>query len=396
MKHSVAIVNVGTEIVDGDVVNSNAAWLAKNLTAIGFQIKQHISVPDDTDYMLQAFAAAESTCDYIFVTGGLGPTTDDFTRDVLAQYLGLKLNFNQESWERVEKLLNSRRVPISDINKRQCFFPESAEIFPNLQGTADGFRIVKNEKHWTILPGPPKELRFLWNQYFKTLYEKTVSSEDKLHLATITTFGESESKLGEIVENLFKGIDFQIGYRARVPFVDLKFWYKVSQKNLLEKKLAELSELIEPFLVSRDGIDHLDKVLTQFYFSPQVQIIDAATLGILTERLFKKLAEEVYSELRTKITAITFSQLASGSAEQSCTQILRSAQENFVVVVTGIDENNLWCLGVKSAGKLQTHVEKLKFSGREFDERNRKTITELAFIYLSRILNQSTQSQKGH
>ena len=395
MDNFVSIVNVGTEIVDGDVVNSNAAWLAQQLTQLGFHVRQHISVPDDTESMLKAFTSAAAESDLLFVTGGLGPTSDDFTRDVIAQYLARAMEFNEASWQRVQTLLKTRNVSVSELNRRQCFFPGGAEIFQNLAGTADAFRMFENGKEWVVLPGPPKELQFIWHQHLKPIYQFKIPENRRTHLEILTTYGESESRLGEVVEEIFRGTEFQIGYRARIPFVDLKFWYRHAQKNLLDEKLNVLRKTIEPFIVS-SGVDILDEVLTQFYFLPQVQIIDAATLGLLTERLFKKLVLESYVELRTKTTAITVSQTITGSAEQSCIHILKSAQEHFVITVTGIDDKNSWCLGVKMGLNIQTHVEKLRFSGKEFADRNRKTIVELAFIHLNKILNQSSQSQKGH
>ena len=401
MNNFVCIVNIGTELVDGDVVNSNAAWLSQQLTLQGYKVKLHLSVPDETEFMLNALKEAAATSDFIFVTGGLGPTSDDFTRNVVAQFLGLPLCFDDTSWERIEKLLTARNVKISDLNKRQCFFPEGSEIFSNNMGTADGFRIFNNEKEWVVLPGPPKELQFIWKQHLKPLYEFRVPTESKHHLTVVTTFGESESRLGEIVEKHFDDKTFQIGYRARLPFVDLKFWYRPEQKLELDLRLEKLLYEIEPFVVSRDGADALDELLMQFYFLPQVQVIDAATLGLLTDRVFRKLSLDTYADLRSKITAITLAQTAGGSAEQSCIHILQSAHENFVITVAGVDDKNLWCLGVKLNNQIQTHVEKLKFSGQEFSERNRSTIAELAFIYVCRILSQNSQNknsknQKGH
>ena len=122
MRINVATLAVGTEVTDGQIVDRNSAMLSQLVIDLGFSVIEHRAVPDDRPLILDALNELGSKVDIIFVTGGLGPTSDDFTRELIADYVSQKLIFNEESWQHVVTTLKSRGVAAREIQKQQCYF----------------------------------------------------------------------------------------------------------------------------------------------------------------------------------------------------------------------------------------------------------------------------------
>jgi molybdenum cofactor synthesis domain-containing protein len=215
---------VGTELTDGELVNSNAAWLSDQLTSLGYKTRHHLTVPDERALIQEALHFLSASTQRIFVTGGLGPTTDDFTREEIASFCAKKLCWDEDSWTRVVDRLNSVGAPIVDSNKRQCYFPEGARVLSNPMGTASGFRVDHDNCELIVLPGPPNEINAIWHAHLVEELRAEAKASSKKNLHKFICLGMSESKLGEIIEAALEGSNFEIGYRARVPYVDLKVW----------------------------------------------------------------------------------------------------------------------------------------------------------------------------
>lgn len=133
-----SLIAVGTELTTGQIFNKNGSWLSQRLKNLGVEVTCHLVVPDDKAEMLRAMDFC-SNSDLVFVTGGLGPTSDDFTRDVIAEKAKAKLIFDESSWKHVTDRLTSRGYTVKEIQRQQCFFPEGSTILQNSQGTANGF-----------------------------------------------------------------------------------------------------------------------------------------------------------------------------------------------------------------------------------------------------------------
>src|SRR5262245_60987652 len=128
-----SILTIGTELTTGQITNRNAAWISERLTAFGLEVALHETVPDERVLMLDALRRCSAQATYVFVTGGLGPTQDDFTRDIIAEWAGRKLEFHPPSWKRILDRLGQFGIPVAESNRRQCFFPTGAEIIENAE-----------------------------------------------------------------------------------------------------------------------------------------------------------------------------------------------------------------------------------------------------------------------
>jgi nicotinamide-nucleotide amidase len=154
----VEIIAVGTELLLGDIVNTNAQYLAKRLADMGFFCYKQTVVGDNPVRLKNAIRNAFDDSDMVITTGGLGPTEDDLTKEIAAEYFQLPLRFDTDSWEHIVRRFSSRKLPIPDSNRKQAFFPYGSLILPNPNGTAPGAIFGDEKKTIAVLPGPPKEM----------------------------------------------------------------------------------------------------------------------------------------------------------------------------------------------------------------------------------------------
>lgn len=157
------IITIGDEILIGQIVDTNSAYIAQELNKIGVSVYQITSVQDDKSHILKALNEAEVNADIVIVTGGLGPTKDDITKETLCDYFGDSLVMNQEVLKNIELLFSklSGAPPLSELNRRQALVPSRCKVLMNVYGTAPGMWIEKNEKTFISLPGVPFEMKSL-------------------------------------------------------------------------------------------------------------------------------------------------------------------------------------------------------------------------------------------
>lgn len=151
------IIAVGTELLHGDILNSNAQFISREMAKIGVDVHYHTVVGDNPVRIKQVFEIALSRADLLIVTGGLGPTKDDITKEMLAEQLHLPMEFCEESLTRMKKRFESKNRLMTENNLRQTYFPKGALVIPNYNGTADACRVDYDGKVIYLLPGPPKE-----------------------------------------------------------------------------------------------------------------------------------------------------------------------------------------------------------------------------------------------
>lgn len=302
---SSAILTVGTEITDGEVVDTNSRVLAEYSLKHGVSCKLMISVPDDRVAMLNALSNASSISDLkiVFVAGGLGPTSDDFTRSVVAEFLGEELTLSEESKAHVAERLRLRGSPVTPNQWAQCWFPASARRLLNPVGTAEGFEVQDpNTSVWyVVLPGPPSELRaVLRSAELKVFAESRASnamrSNQSLdsHVFRIRTTGIGEGRLEDFVRSIAGGSADGFGYRAHLPFVDIK----IPKTAVSVERVSEIRDQIGKKFGSEALVEFDGDRLVQDAFLNMIRnqnglvkgtsplwIRDCATGGSLQQRL---------------------------------------------------------------------------------------------------------------
>lgn len=173
------ILCVGTELLLGDIVNTNAAYIAKELAAIGVNVYHQAVVGDNAQRLREQLERSFSQCDLVVLTGGLGPTYDDLTKETVAELFGREMEFNQEAYDGIlRRFLHSDRQ-MTENNRKQAYLPVGAVPLQNQNGTAPGLILEDEREHRTavLLPGPPREMEPMFsNQVVPYLKEKTHST----------------------------------------------------------------------------------------------------------------------------------------------------------------------------------------------------------------------------
>ncbi|MBR6025811.1 MAG: competence/damage-inducible protein A [Firmicutes bacterium] len=198
-----AILSVGTEILFGQIVNTNTVFLSKQLQELGVDLMYHMTVGDNPLRLKEHLAELYKDCDLILTTGGLGPTEDDLTKETIAEYFGTE---NKERPDQVEILMNRfkmmRREP-SPNNIKQAYFPVGAEVLPNPNGTAPGFFLEKDGKMIFAMPGPPREMEPMFLNYVRP---KLLDMQNAhLYYRIVRTYDIGESNLETVLLPLIDG-----------------------------------------------------------------------------------------------------------------------------------------------------------------------------------------------
>ena len=175
------ILSVGTELLLGQIVNTDAQFLSRRLSALGITVYRHVTVGDNPGRVQEAIRQALTRSDLVITTGGLGPTEDDLTKEMVAEVFGLEMELHEESLRKIEGFFASMGREMTDNNKKQAFFPVGARIMPNRKGTAPGCVVEKDGKRVAVLPGPPFELTDMYEQqlepYLLSLSDQVIASK---------------------------------------------------------------------------------------------------------------------------------------------------------------------------------------------------------------------------
>jgi nicotinamide-nucleotide amidase len=217
---TVALLSIGTELTRGDIANSNGAWLARELTQLGFDVVAIDTVDDDAERIVQALARLTARHSIVICTGGLGPTTDDLTTACVAKALGTDLELHAPSVEAIAQRLAKMGRSLSDSNKKQAYFPKGATILPNDWGTAPGFSVRLGQAKLYFLPGVPHEMMALFEH--RVVSDLGIPKERAPFEILLRSYGLPESTLNDRLDGIAQSYDVVIGYRVRFPEIDIK------------------------------------------------------------------------------------------------------------------------------------------------------------------------------
>jgi nicotinamide-nucleotide amidase len=240
-----AVVCIGTELTRGELVNTNAPWLAAYLTDVGFEVVEDVVIDDDRGRIIATLERLGKSVRVLVCTGGLGPTTDDITTEAVAHVLGTKLVRDEPSLEAIRRRIEKFGRTMSDTNAKQADFPEGADVLPNPVGTAPGFGVKLGGALAFFMPGVPHEMKKMFEDQVLPRI-RSLASRDS-HQIRLRTFGLPESVVGERlagVEDAFSSDEGRvtIGYRAHFPEIEVKVLAR-AQTNPLAVELCEKATL---------------------------------------------------------------------------------------------------------------------------------------------------------
>ena len=262
-----AIITIGDEILIGQIVDTNSAFIAKSLDRIGVEIHEMISISDSKQHILDTFAKFQNKVDLVLITGGLGPTKDDVTKKTFCDYFGDELIVNKEVEEHVieliERVMNRKA---SQINKDQALVPSKCTVLHNKVGTAPGMWMKKENTVFISLPGVPYEMKYLVENEIIPKVVREYKRPYILH-KTILTYGQGESLVAERIENWENNLpDFiKLAYLPSPGRVRLRLSAKGTDKEFLETSIAEnvisLSKIIGDIIVGYDDDETIETIV---------------------------------------------------------------------------------------------------------------------------------------
>lgn len=278
-----AILATGNEITSGEVINTNGAWMAERLEEMGFSIVAHLCVPDDAALMRKALDWSRQEAQLIVVCGGLGPTSDDLTREIVAKWAHDTLVFSEEIWNQLQKTYEERHLKVRPAHRQQCYFPSRAQTIANPVGTALGFCLDTEGARVVVVPGPPRELTAMWEPHVVPCLQELSPVKDQ-DLLIWTCLGVTESEAAEAVEAAFQGTGLRLGYRASVPYVRVKLWVPARHPER-QAWVERMTNTLKPWIVGPQGEDPLEIWLEKISTFSHVLVCDEASQGQLTARI---------------------------------------------------------------------------------------------------------------
>lgn len=255
----VEIVTIGDEILIGQIVDTNSAWMAKELNKDGFRITQITSVPDDETHMMKSFSLAMSRADIVLVTGGLGPTKDDKTKQTLCKFFDTKLVFKQSVIDNINELYKNRPNVLNDLTYGQAYVPESSTIIQNRRGTAPVTWFEKDGKILVSMPGVPSEMQWIMSNEVLPRLKRYFNTPSLLH-KTVLVYGIPESSLAIKLtdwENKLHSC-LKLAYLPSQGLVKLRLTGslpdKIQLERIIEKELVKLRGILGNSILAEEDI----------------------------------------------------------------------------------------------------------------------------------------------
>jgi nicotinamide-nucleotide amidase len=285
----VLVINTGTEILLGDVLNTHLTFIAREIFPLGLRVERQISVPDG-DAIRDSLGENLERADLIFVTGGLGPTTDDITREITAELLGLELVPDPELAASITERLTVRGIRLTDRILRQAQVPRGALVLPNDNGSAAGLYLAAGRSdgaatpHLFLLPGPPRELHPMFLQSVLPILQQIVSQERSVAYRNYRIVGMGESYVEEAVGGELLAISgLELGYCARMGEVDLRV---IGSIETLERADQIIRQRLENFIFTTER-ENLEMVVVRQLAAQKatLAVAESCTGGLLAHRL---------------------------------------------------------------------------------------------------------------
>ena len=289
------LVSIGDEILIGQIVNTNAVFLAKALNKIGIEITQITSISDDKESIIKTLEDSAFRAQLVILTGGLGPTKDDLTKHTLCEYFNDTLVENKQILAHIEEIFAKYiTTPINNENRKQALLPSKARIFKNNHGTASGMWFKKGEQVIISLPGVPFEMKSLMTDKIVPALQDHYIRPFILH-KTVLTYGLGESVIAERIldwENKLPK-DIKLAYLPNLGKVRLRLSSKGYDETLLLKRVNEQIDALIPFIedifVGFKGQTSLEIQLQEGFISQgkTLAIAESCTGGLIASRLTK-------------------------------------------------------------------------------------------------------------
>src|SRR5436190_7471343 len=418
-KVNASIITIGDELLIGQTIDTNSAWMAEELNKIGVWVKRRVTVGDVWDDIWNALDEESKDTDIILITGGLGPTADDITKPLLCKYFGGKLVVNEDVLEHVKYLFAKvyrRPGPMLERNLKQAEVPDVCKVLHNARGTAPGMWFEKDGRIYVSLPGVPHEMKGLMTNEVLSRIPKYFDLPFIIH-RTAFTMGTGESMIAEKIKDFETNLPehIKLAYLPGYGMVKLRLTAKGDDKEKMEKELDEkfsvLKELVSEWLVT-DKDENLATVVTKILKEKNKTIgtAESCTGGYIAHLITSNPGSSVgykgsiisyANDVKEKILGVSDKTLRTVGAvsEETVIQMVKGAIEklnvDFVVATSGImgpdggtDEKPVGTVWIAAGNKGEVETAKLAF---RFDrERNIEMTSHTALNFLRKFILANT------
>jgi nicotinamide-nucleotide amidase len=285
------ILTIGDELLRGEIVDSNKSLLSDRLLRLDVETHYHASVRDDPEDMADALRRAAARSDVVLVSGGLGPTRDDLTSEVIARTFGRELVLDEASLDRIRRFFARIGREMTENNAKQALFPEGAEVLPNPIGTAPGFALTEGRATLFCMPGVPSELtRMVDEQVLPRIEARLGSGGRVVRAALLRTFGMGESSLDDALKDVAAGGDVSLGFRTNFPDNLLRPVACAASAEQAEAALARVCDSIRERLgplIYAEGDETLEAVVVRLLRERgrSIAVAESCTGGLVAQRI---------------------------------------------------------------------------------------------------------------
>ncbi len=355
------ILTIGDELLNGSTIDSNSAFIASHLVAIGVQVRLIFSVSDSFDGIYEGLDLVPMDCSLVLITGGLGPTNDDITKQVLSKYFNSELIFNEKVYQKIEQFFSKRGKNQVELNKKLAYIPENCELIPNKLGTAEGMLFNKDKRVYISMPGVPSEMKYMFTHYVLSILKNRFSLPNIIY-KYILTAGIGESVIYEKIEHIEKKLPeyIKLAYLPSSALVSLRlssYAAKNEKAIKVEKELediqSQITSLLKPYVYSLNPKENLASVVGNMLKSKQSSLTTAesCTGGYIAHLLTKNAGSSAYYEgsiiaysyaIKERLLNVSSKTLNTMGAVSEETVIemargsLNQSKANYTIAVSGI------------------------------------------------------------
>jgi len=349
----VEIINIGDELLIGQVINTNAAWMAEQLNLSGFRVYQFSVINDSRRHILEAMTEAENRAEIVLISGGIGPTKDDITKHTLCEYFNTRLVFNEEAYRDVEELFSRRGYQVTELNRQQAELPETCTGIPNSLGTARGMWFEKDRDGggrtiFVSMPGVPYEMKAMMTGYIIPHLKERFNTPFIYH-KTLLTQGIGESFLATRIEAWENSLpaNIKLAYLPQPGMVRLRLTGEGPDESMLHRQVdaevLKLEALIPQYIFGYDD-ESLEMIIGRLLINNQATLATAesCTGGAIARLItgvpgssayFKGSVVAYANEIKERILGVTAGSIEQYGAvsKQVVTEMAVALREKFKV-----------------------------------------------------------------
>jgi nicotinamide-nucleotide amidase len=259
------IITIGDELLIGQTIDTNSAWIGSELSRSGFDVNRIISIHDRREDILTTLGEVTGKTDVVAITGGLGPTSDDITKQALCEFFNTPLVTNEKVLRHITEMLKKRRFTMNDNNRRQAEVPEACRILENDRGTAPGMWFEKEGTIFISMPGVPYEMKYLMSAHVIPELNKRFTSQVIIH-KNIMTYGSFEARLAEMLSGFESELppEIRLAYLPSSGIIKLRLTakgtHRIQLEKILEETVKKLYSIIPQYIYAEDE-EPLEKVI---------------------------------------------------------------------------------------------------------------------------------------